>query len=70
MGGENSEADERGANWEDDLSQEDSRWQLTRRVENVNDIATAVFYLAKNDGVPVAELIVDRGVRTEEEGVP
>lgn len=38
VGDENSEADERGANWEDDVSEEDRSWQLTRRVGNVDDL--------------------------------
>lgn len=59
---ENFGADERGTPWEEGLSEEDGRWQLTGRVGKVDDVAKAVFYLVDNDGVTGAELVVDGGV--------
>ncbi|KAH0492174.1 hypothetical protein TgHK011_007137 [Trichoderma gracile] len=57
------EADEKGARWEDGLSEEDMRWQLTGRVGKVEDVARAVVYLAENEGVTGVEMVVDGGLR-------
>lgn len=56
------EADEVGRRWEDGLSVEDHRWQLTGRVGKVEDVLKAVLYLAENDGVTGVETVVDGGV--------
>ena len=56
------EADEKGVRWEDGLSEEDQRWQLTGRVGNVEDVLRAVLYLAENRGVTGTEMVVDGGV--------
>lgn len=55
-------ADEKGTPWEEGLGKEDMKWQLTGRVGKVEDIARAVMYLAGNDGVTGAEMVVDGGV--------
>ncbi|CAH0002941.1 unnamed protein product [Clonostachys byssicola] len=55
-------ADEERRRWEDGISERDARWQLTGRVGKVEDMVKAVLYLAENDGVTGAELVVDGGV--------
>lgn len=55
-------ADEAGRRWEDGLSEEDGRWQLTGRVGRVEDVVKAVVYLAENEGVTGVEMVVDGGV--------
>ena len=55
-------ADEAGTKWEEGLSEEDGRWQLTGRVGKVEDMARAVLYLAENEGVTGVEMVVDGGV--------
>lgn len=55
-------ADEAGMRWEEGLSEQDSRWQLTGRVGKVEDMVKAVMYLAENDGVTGVEMVVDGGV--------
>jgi NAD(P)-dependent dehydrogenase (short-subunit alcohol dehydrogenase family) len=55
-------ADEAGTKWEEGLSEEDARWQLTGRVGKVEDVARAVLYLAENEGVTGVEMVVDGGV--------
>lgn len=56
------EADEKGTAWEEGLTEEDHRWQLTGRVGKVDDVAKAVMYLVENDGVTGTEMVVDGGV--------
>lgn len=56
------EADEAGRRWEEGLSDEDHRWQLTGRVGKVEDMTRAVLYLAESDGVTGVEMVVDGGV--------
>lgn len=48
--------------WEDGLTEDDMRWQLTGRVGKVDDITKAVMYLEANDGVTGVEMVVDGGV--------
>lgn len=55
-------ADEEGRRWEEGIGEEDSRWQLTGRVGNVEDVVKAVVYLAENDGVTGVEMVIDGGV--------
>lgn len=55
-------ADEEGLKWDTGLSEEDHRWQLTGRVGKVEDVLKAVVYLADNEGVTGAEMVVDGGV--------
>ncbi|KAH7325798.1 hypothetical protein B0I35DRAFT_347280 [Stachybotrys elegans] len=62
VGDECREADEKGTRWEDGLSEEDMRWQLTGRVGRVEDVVRAVEYLAESDGVTGVEMVVDGGV--------
>ncbi|KAK0387317.1 hypothetical protein NLU13_5630 [Sarocladium strictum] len=62
VGNECKAADEEGLQWETGLSVEDHRWQLTGRVGRVDDVFKAVVYLADNEGVTGAELVVDGGV--------
>lgn len=62
VGNESKEADEEGQSWQDGLSEEDMKWQLTGRVGKVEDVAKAVLYLADNDGVSGTEVVVDGGV--------
>ena len=62
VGDECKAADEKGSKWEDGLGEEDHRWQLTGRVGKVEDVLKAVMYLAENDGVSGAEMVVDGGV--------
>lgn len=62
VGDECKEADEKGAKWETELSEEDHRWQLTGRVGKVEDVYKAVVYLVENEGVTGAEMVVDGGV--------
>ncbi|KJZ73859.1 hypothetical protein HIM_06752 [Hirsutella minnesotensis 3608] len=59
---ENKAADEAGTPWEEGLGEQDNRWQLTGRVGRIEDIFKAIVYLAENDGVSGAELVVDGGV--------
>lgn len=56
------EADDEGRSWEHGLSKEDNEWHLTGRVGRVEDVLKAVEYLAENDGISGAELVVDGGV--------
>lgn len=56
------EADERGAKWEDGLSEGDMKWHLTGRVGKVDDVVRAVVYLVECDGVTGSEVVVDGGV--------
>lgn len=62
VGNESKAADEAGTAWDEGLSEADMRWQLTGRVGRVEDIFKAIVYLADNDGVTGAELVVDGGV--------
>lgn len=62
VGNESTKADEEGIKWEDGLSDQDMKWQLTGRVGKVEDMAKAVMYLADNDGVTGTEMVVDGGV--------
>lgn len=55
-------ADDEGRRWEDGLSEEDMRWQLTGRVGKVEDVWRAVMYLVENEGVTGVEMVVDGGV--------
>lgn len=59
---ESKEADEKGTSWNEGLSDQDMKWQLTGRVGKVEDVAKAVVYLAENDGVTGVEMVVDGGV--------
>jgi NAD(P)-dependent dehydrogenase (short-subunit alcohol dehydrogenase family) len=61
-GNECKEADEKGATWEEGLSQDDQKWHLNGRVGKVDDILAAVEYLAKAEFVTGTEMIVDGGV--------
>lgn len=56
------EGDEKGARWEDGLSEEDHRWHLSGRVGRVEDILAAVMYLIENRFVNGTEMVVDGGV--------
>ena len=59
---ENKKADEAGIKWEEGLTQDDMKWQLTGRVGKVEDIEAAVRYLVESDGVTGVEMVVDGGV--------
>lgn len=62
VGDECRAADEAGTPWEEGLSAEDHRWQLTGRVGRVEDVTRAVLYLAESEGVTGVEMVVDGGV--------
>ena len=55
-------ADDSGQRWEEGLTEEDHRWQLTGRVGKVEDVTRAIMYLAESDGVTGVEMVVDGGV--------
>ncbi|KAH7021320.1 uncharacterized protein B0I36DRAFT_251866 [Microdochium trichocladiopsis] len=59
---ESKEADERGARWEDGLTEADHKWHFSGRVGKVKDIAAAVEFLAREKFVNGQELVVDGGV--------
>jgi NAD(P)-dependent dehydrogenase (short-subunit alcohol dehydrogenase family) len=59
---ENKEADEKGVNWEDGMSDQDHRWHPAGRVGKVEDIHKAVTFLAESEFVTGQEIVVDGGV--------
>ena len=56
------EADEKGARWEDGLSNEDHRWHPSGRVGRVEDVLGAVEFLVRERFVNGQEIVVDGGV--------
>ncbi|KXJ87013.1 hypothetical protein Micbo1qcDRAFT_208416 [Microdochium bolleyi] len=56
------EADDKGARWEDGLSDADHKWHFSGRVGRVEDIAAAVEFLAREKFVNGQEMVVDGGV--------
>lgn len=59
---ENKEADDKGSEWEDGLTESDHRWHPAGRVGKVEDIYKAVMFLAESDFVTGQEVLVDGGV--------
>ncbi len=59
---ENKEADEKGVDWEEGLSEEDHEWHLSGRVGKVEDVLKAVEYIVGARFVNGAEIVVDGGV--------
>ena len=59
---ESKQGDESGQRWEEGLSEEDQKWQLTGRVGTANDVLRAVEYLVDADGATGTEVVVDGGV--------
>ncbi|KAH9861227.1 hypothetical protein IAQ61_010964 [Plenodomus lingam] len=59
---ESKAADESGAKWEDDLSNEDHDWHLSGRVGNVEDMTRAIDYVVGSAFVTGQEIVVDGGV--------
>lgn len=56
------EADEKGARWEDGLTEEDHRWHFSGRVGKVEDVLGAVEFLVRERFVNGQEIVVDGGV--------
>jgi NAD(P)-dependent dehydrogenase (short-subunit alcohol dehydrogenase family) len=56
------EADEKGTQWEEGLSNEDHEWHLSGRVGKVEDILRVVEYLAGARFVTGTEQVIDGGV--------
>jgi NAD(P)-dependent dehydrogenase (short-subunit alcohol dehydrogenase family) len=59
---QNKAADETGAKWEDELTEEDHKWHPAGRVGNAEDIAQTVIFLAENGFVTGQDVVVDGGV--------
>ncbi|KAF2850171.1 short-chain dehydrogenase/reductase-like protein SDR [Plenodomus tracheiphilus IPT5] len=59
---ESKAADERGAKWEDDLTQGDHDWHPSGRVGKVDDMAKAIEYAVGSTFVTGQEIVVDGGV--------
>jgi NAD(P)-dependent dehydrogenase (short-subunit alcohol dehydrogenase family) len=59
---ESKAGDEKGAKWEEGLSEEDVAWHPAGRVGQVDDVARAVDYLVGSEFVTGQEMVVDGGV--------
>lgn len=59
---ESKEGDEKGAKWEDGLSEQDHAWHFSGRVGKVEDVLGAVEFLARERFVNGTEIVVDGGV--------
>lgn len=59
---ESKAGDEKGAKWEEGLTEDDTAWHPAGRVGKVEDIAKAVEYVVSNEFVTGQEIVVDGGV--------